>query len=102
MLLAAFVLSKLSCHVTAECSLRAPTAKHVDTNVIVHNEAFDSVDSIVAERKIFGNFVAMDHPRPCGCKGCRTCLICEKEYGIEQKPFIAEYEVSVCQLAETI
>ncbi|KPJ07926.1 putative alpha-ketoglutarate-dependent dioxygenase ABH4 [Papilio machaon] len=22
-------------------------------------------------------------PRPCGCKGCRTCLICEKFYGAE-------------------
>lgn len=22
-------------------------------------------------------------PRPCGCKGCRTCLICEKLYGAE-------------------
>lgn len=22
-------------------------------------------------------------PRPCGCKGCRTCLICETHYGAE-------------------
>ncbi|XP_072943692.1 alpha-ketoglutarate-dependent dioxygenase alkB homolog 4 [Epargyreus clarus] len=22
-------------------------------------------------------------PRPCGCKGCRTCLICETQYGAE-------------------
>lgn len=36
----------------------------------------------------------MDHPRPCGCKGCRTCLICEKEYGIEDKPFIEKYQVN--------
>lgn len=25
----------------------------------------------------------MVQPRPCGCKGCRTCLICETEYGAE-------------------
>lgn len=24
----------------------------------------------------------MDKPRPCGCKGCRTCLICEENYGL--------------------
>ncbi|XP_019873403.2 alpha-ketoglutarate-dependent dioxygenase alkB homolog 4 [Aethina tumida] len=24
----------------------------------------------------------MDQPRPCGCKGCRTCLLCEKDYDI--------------------
>ncbi|KAB0795917.1 hypothetical protein PPYR_09978 [Photinus pyralis] len=29
----------------------------------------------------------MDKPRPCGCKGCRTCLICEKTYGITSKAF---------------
>ncbi|PSN45038.1 Alpha-ketoglutarate-dependent dioxygenase alkB 4 [Blattella germanica] len=29
----------------------------------------------------------MDTTRPCGCKGIRTCLICEKEYGIIQKDF---------------
>lgn len=23
----------------------------------------------------------MTKPRPCGCKGCRTCLICETQYG---------------------
>lgn len=23
----------------------------------------------------------MFHPRPCGCKGQRTCLVCEKEFG---------------------
>ncbi|XP_032513755.2 alpha-ketoglutarate-dependent dioxygenase alkB homolog 4 [Danaus plexippus] len=23
-------------------------------------------------------------PRPCGCKGCRTCLICETYYGAEE------------------
>lgn len=26
----------------------------------------------------------MDKPRPCGCKGCRTCLICEKEFGLSK------------------
>lgn len=25
-------------------------------------------------------------PRACGCKGCRTCLICEQAYGIISKP----------------
>lgn len=25
----------------------------------------------------------MTKPRPCGCKGCRTCLICETQYGAE-------------------
>lgn len=25
-------------------------------------------------------------PRPCGCKGCRTCLDCEQTYGIISKP----------------
>lgn len=25
----------------------------------------------------------MTKPRPCGCKGCRTCLICETHYGAE-------------------
>ncbi|KAJ9596707.1 hypothetical protein L9F63_012265 [Diploptera punctata] len=29
----------------------------------------------------------MDTTRPCGCKGIRTCLICEEEYGISQKDF---------------
>lgn len=24
-------------------------------------------------------------PRPCGCKGCRTCLVCERDYGIQSK-----------------
>lgn len=35
----------------------------------------------------------MDYPRPCGCKGRRTCLVCEKEFNIEEKPFVAEYKV---------
>ncbi|XP_055713522.1 alpha-ketoglutarate-dependent dioxygenase alkB homolog 4 [Phlebotomus papatasi] len=34
----------------------------------------------------------MDYPRPCGCKGCRTCLLCEKEYGINKKDFMAKYQ----------
>lgn len=25
----------------------------------------------------------MTKPRPCGCKGCRTCLVCETQYGAE-------------------
>lgn len=35
----------------------------------------------------------MDGPRPCGCKGCRTCLVCEKEFNINEKPYISEYKV---------
>lgn len=30
----------------------------------------------------------MDKPRPCGCKGCRTCLICESDYNIQPKPVL--------------
>ncbi|XP_055546264.1 alpha-ketoglutarate-dependent dioxygenase alkB homolog 4 isoform X1 [Wyeomyia smithii] len=26
----------------------------------------------------------MDHPRPCGCKGRRTCLSCEKDFDIDR------------------
>ncbi|KAF5286115.1 hypothetical protein FQA39_LY16398 [Lamprigera yunnana] len=29
----------------------------------------------------------MNKSRTCGCKGCRTCLICEKECGITNKTF---------------
>ncbi|XP_066997753.1 alpha-ketoglutarate-dependent dioxygenase alkB homolog 4 [Anabrus simplex] len=32
----------------------------------------------------------MDKPRPCGCKGIRTCLICENEYGIQKE--VPSYE----------
>lgn len=35
----------------------------------------------------YGNNSAMDKPRPCGCKGRRTCLICELEYGINKTDF---------------
>ena len=35
----------------------------------------------------------MDYPRPCGCKGRRTCLACEKEYNFDEKSFINEYKV---------
>ncbi|GAB0095234.1 alpha-ketoglutarate-dependent dioxygenase alkB homolog 4 [Sergentomyia squamirostris] len=34
----------------------------------------------------------MDHPRPCGCKGCRTCLLCEEEYGIIKKDYLSRYQ----------
>ncbi|RZC33816.1 hypothetical protein BDFB_003819 [Asbolus verrucosus] len=36
----------------------------------------------------------MNKPRPCGCKGCRTCLICEKNYGITSKNVDLEKENS--------
>lgn len=26
----------------------------------------------------------MTKPRPCGCKGCRTCLVCETQYGADK------------------
>lgn len=26
----------------------------------------------------------MTKPRPCGCKGCRTCLVCETQYGADR------------------
>lgn len=35
----------------------------------------------------------MDYPRPCGCKGRRTCLACEKEYNFDEKSFINDYKV---------
>jgi hypothetical protein len=31
--------------------------------------------------------ITMASVRPCGCKGIRTCLICEQEYGIAKKDF---------------
>lgn len=36
----------------------------------------------------------MDYPRPCGCKGCRTCLKCEEEYNIRKKDFSNIFKVS--------
>lgn len=36
----------------------------------------------------------MDYPRPCGCKGCRTCLVCEKECGIGEKSQEILYKVN--------
>ncbi|KAK7794444.1 hypothetical protein R5R35_003812 [Gryllus longicercus] len=32
----------------------------------------------------------MEKPRPCGCKGIRTCLICEHDFGITKQNFILE------------
>ncbi|XP_059618529.1 alpha-ketoglutarate-dependent dioxygenase alkB homolog 4 [Phlebotomus argentipes] len=34
----------------------------------------------------------MDYPRPCGCKGRRTCLLCEEEYGILKEDFMEKYQ----------
>lgn len=42
-------------------------------------------------------FITMDHPkvvRQCGCKGCRTCLLCEKEFGIEKPNLLNVFQVS--------
>lgn len=27
----------------------------------------------------------MNQPRPCGCKGCRSCILCEEKFGIPKK-----------------
>ncbi|XP_069703124.1 alpha-ketoglutarate-dependent dioxygenase alkB homolog 4 isoform X2 [Periplaneta americana] len=32
----------------------------------------------------------MDTTRPCGCKGIRTCLICEQEFGIIRKDYLPD------------
>lgn len=37
----------------------------------------------------------MDYPRPCGCKGCRTCLKCEEDYNIRKKDFSNVFKVSL-------
>lgn len=36
----------------------------------------------------------MDYPRACGCKGRRTCLVCENEYDFGEKSFINDYKVT--------
>uniref|UniRef100_A0A182PZD2 Isopenicillin N synthase-like Fe(2+) 2OG dioxygenase domain-containing protein n=1 Tax=Anopheles farauti TaxID=69004 RepID=A0A182PZD2_9DIPT len=36
----------------------------------------------------------MDYPRPCGCKGRRTCLHCEAEFGIERSDFYTSFQNS--------
>ncbi|KAJ8725439.1 hypothetical protein PYW08_003622 [Mythimna loreyi] len=36
----------------------------------------------------------MTKPRPCGCKGCRTCLICETQYGAENLKLQLELDKS--------
>lgn len=33
-------------------------------------------------------------PRPCGCKGCRTCLICETQYGADKLELAFDREKS--------
>lgn len=37
----------------------------------------------------------METVRLCGCKGIRTCLICEKEYSIKKVDCSSELKVSV-------
>lgn len=34
----------------------------------------------------------MNQSRPCGCKGCRSCIVCEKNYNIEYKHPILNFE----------
>lgn len=36
----------------------------------------------------------MDSCRSCGCKGCRTCLICEKDFGLNNKNNIKKSSVN--------
>lgn len=50
---------------------------------------FDRKLGIANKREI------MDKPRPCGCKGCRTCLICEKDYGISKNITIDKVRFSL-------
>lgn len=54
-----------------------------------------SVNKSKLETSNFFSFFVkkMDKIRACGCKGCRTCLICEKEYNIEEKSFYNEFKV---------
>lgn len=40
----------------------------------------------------------MDHPRPCGCKGCRTCLVCEQTYQIEKENLFDKFSVSLMRI----
>ena len=37
----------------------------------------------------------METVRQCGCKGIRTCLICEKEYSISKPNLTAELQVNI-------
>lgn len=47
----------------------------------------------------------MNQPRPCGCKGCRTCLLCEEKFNIVKKESIINLEngtyiyCPICKLA---
>ncbi|XP_055389442.1 alpha-ketoglutarate-dependent dioxygenase alkB homolog 4 [Condylostylus longicornis] len=34
----------------------------------------------------------MNQIRSCGCKGCRTCLLCEKEYNLNKKGFFEQFQ----------
>ena len=36
----------------------------------------------------------METVRPCGCKGIRTCLICEEEYAIAKPDIAADLKVN--------
>ncbi|XP_026742578.1 alpha-ketoglutarate-dependent dioxygenase alkB homolog 4 [Trichoplusia ni] len=36
----------------------------------------------------------MTKPRPCGCKGCRTCLVCETQYGAENLKLQLKFDKS--------
>lgn len=54
----------------------------------------------IRRREYSNKLNTMDIPRPCGCKGCRTCLTCEKKYDIEQKSFLNDYKVSITKWNE--
>lgn len=36
----------------------------------------------------------MTKPRPCGCKGCRTCLVCETQYGADKNKLQLDFDKS--------
>lgn len=59
-------------------------------NVIVFESSNPSDVTTITSKLDF----AMDYPRPCGCKGCRTCLICEQEYKISKENLFDKFAVS--------
>jgi hypothetical protein len=46
--------------------------------------------------------ITMASVRPCGCKGIRTCLICEQEYGIAKKDFLAMRQVCMIIITSSL
>lgn len=46
----------------------------------------------VCYKFLLTNWTIMTKPRPCGCKGCRTCLICETQFGADKHKLHLELE----------